>query len=296
MRLFGVLHELLPSGVGMPALSYRALQLAVPAKVINNWKKQYVRKRWEVKDLSKTDREDRVIMLKTVFNDTWDFFNIHELERVMIQSIRQYTAEWRAKELLSYLSPEEVDNVITTDSLLVNHMDVFVEEFAGGMLGGMSADDIIRALSARTAPLLKRLMTVQAPDGTQSISEMNLLNYEFWIIGDRRFLLSHKRTPNVGDLVTRWRRSQVRASFDWSNDPVSVIMLQAARNLDLMLADIHEDKHEAYSHFCNERNDRLRAKGGLQGGHDTLDFRGLRQLTLSEAWSRSSTQQMDTSQ
>ena len=73
-------------------------------------------------------------------------------------------------------------------------------------------------------------------------------------------------------------------------------MLQAARNLDLMLADIHEDKNKAYNRWCDERNDRLRAKGGLQGGHDTLDFRGLQQLTLSEAWSQSSTQQMDMSE
>ena len=150
-----------------------------------------------------------------------------------------------------------------------------MEEFAGGTLGGMSADNIIGALSDRTAPLLKRLMTVQAQDGTQSISEINLLNYEFWIIGDRQFLFSCKRTANVGDLVTRWWRSQVRASFDWSNDPVSIIMLQAARNLDLMLADIHEDKNEAYGRLCNERDDRLRAEGGLQGGRDILDFRGL---------------------
>ena len=234
-------------------------------------------------------------MLKTVFNDAWDFFNIHELERVMIQSIQKYTTEWWVRELLSYLSPKEVDNVIPTDSLLGNHVDVFVEEFAGETLGGMSLDNIIGALSDRMVPLLKCLMTVQAPDGQLTTSEMNLLNYEFWIIGDRQFLLSRKQTANVGDLVTRWQRSLVRASFHWSDDPVSIIMIQAAQDRDRILTDIHEDKFEAYGHIAEERDERLRAEGSLKGGHDVLDLRGLRQLTLTEAWSRSSTQQMDTS-
>ena len=234
-------------------------------------------------------------MLKTVFNDAWNSFNIHELEHVMIQPILQYMAEWRAREPLSYLSPDEVDNVIPMDSLLGNHVDVFVEEFAGRTLGGASADVIIEALSDRTAPLLKRLVTVQALDGELSTSEMNLLNYEYWILGNRRFLLSRKRTANVGDLVTRWRRSQVRASFDWSDDPVSVIMLQAERDRDFVLEEIHKDKNEAYTHAAEVEDDQLCAEGGLIG-RDALDFRGLRQLTLSQAWSRSSTQQMDTSE
>ena len=279
-------------------LSNLYVQRGYPAKVISHWKKQYIRKRWEVKDLPKTDCEDHVIMLKTVFNDAWNSFNIHELEHVMIQPILQYMAEWRAREPLSYLSPDEVDNVIPMDSLLGNHVDVFVEEFAGRTLGGASADVIIEALSDRTAPLLKRLVTVQALDGELSTSEMNLLNYEYWILGNRQFLLSRKRTANVGDLVTRWRRSQVRASFDWSDDPVSVIMLQAERDRDFfffVLEEIHKDKNEAYTHAAEVEDDQLCAEGGLIG-RDALDFRGLRQLTLSQAWSRSSTQQMDTSE
>ena len=128
-------------------LSNLYIQRRYPAKVINNWKKQYIQKYCEVKDLPKTDHECCVIMLKTVFNDVWNFFNIHEVENIMIQTIRQYTAEWQARKPFSYLSPEEEDNFIPMDSLLGNHLDVFMEKFTGGTLGGMSMDDIIGALS-----------------------------------------------------------------------------------------------------------------------------------------------------
>ena len=63
-----------------------------PAKIVKHWRKQYVQKRWEVKDTPKTDLTERVIVLKTVFNDVWDNFNIHDLEKTMIQTIREYTA------------------------------------------------------------------------------------------------------------------------------------------------------------------------------------------------------------
>ena len=63
-----------------------------PAKIVKHWRKQYVQKCWEVKDTPKMDLTERVIVLKTVFNDVWDNFNIHDLEKTMIQTIREYTA------------------------------------------------------------------------------------------------------------------------------------------------------------------------------------------------------------
>ena len=72
-------------------------------------------------------------------------------------------------------------------------------------------------------------------------------------------------------------------------------MLQAEHDRDLLLEEMHKDKYEAYSHAAKIEDDRLRAEGSLIG-RDALNMRGLRQLTLSQAWSRSSTQQMDTSE
>ena len=46
---------------------------------------------------------------------------------------------------------------------------------------------------------------------------VNLLNYEYWIIGDRRFLVSRKCTKNMGDLITQWRSSMVKAFLNYDN-------------------------------------------------------------------------------
>ena len=99
----------------------------------------------------------------------------------------------------------------------------------------------------------------------------------------------------MGDLVTRWRRSLVKASFDWSKDPASIIMLQAAQDHETALTTMALDKNAKYGWIATIWDHWLRASDGLRGGCDTLDLRGLQQLTLSEAWSQSNTQQMDTS-
>ena len=103
-------------------------------------------------------------------------------------------------------------------------------------------------------------------------------------IGDRRFLLSRKRNTNLGDLVTRWRRSLVHASFNWSNDPVSIMFAQAAQAL------------EEQDNFVNPgiapvdpvALPNLFPK--LLAGRDALAFPSLSQITLDQAWARSSTQ------
>ena len=125
------------------------------AKIIKHWRKQYIQKHWEVKDTPKTDLTEHVIVLKTVFNDVWDNFNIHDLEQTMIQTIREYTAVWRGREPLTQLSPSDEDFLIPSSSLTGKNVDVFMEEFGGNTYSGMPYQAVVEKLSSQMVSLLE---------------------------------------------------------------------------------------------------------------------------------------------
>ena len=104
-----------------------------------------------------------------------------------------------------------------------------MEEFGGNTYSGMPYQAVVEKLSSQTVPLLERRCLSTNPDSEIIEESFNLLNYEYWIFGDRRFLISRKRTDNLGDLGTKWRSSMIRASFDWANNPTSIMIAQAAQ-------------------------------------------------------------------
>ena len=176
------------------------------------------------------------------------------------------------------------DFVIRTADLTENNIDVFVEEFAGSSFVGRPFEELRKEFSVQTAPLLERRCLSIGAEGKMIEESFNLLNYEYWIIGDRRFLLSRKRNTNLGDLVARWRRSLVHASFDWSNDPVSIMFAQAAQALE-------EQDNYVYPGIAPIDLEALPEKfPGLRAGRDALAFPSLSQITLDQAWARSNTQ------
>lgn len=71
-----------------------------------------------MKDIPKVAREDHVIVLKTMFTDVWDNFNIHDLEKAIIQPIQSITANWWGREPNQYLHiPNDANFVIPTSAL-----------------------------------------------------------------------------------------------------------------------------------------------------------------------------------
>ena len=158
-----------------------------------------------------------------------------------------------------------------------------MEEFAGSSFVGHPFKELREEFSVQMVPLLEwRCLSIGA-EGKMIEESFNLLNYEDWIIGDRRFLLYRKYTSNLGDLVTRWRWCPVHVSFDWNNDPVSIMFAEVAQALELRdampLPGIDPVRMEQLHHFPE-----------LLAGQDALDFTGLSQITLDQAWARSNTQ------
>ena len=265
------------------------VQRGYPITVVRKWSKQYVHHRWQAKDLPKPVSTESVMVLKTMINDTWESFSINELSNIILQTIRSYTNEWRQREPGLPITAEWESALIPTSLLTPNNVDRFVEEFAGGSLGNRSTPEmIIKGLSVQTAPLMERFVPSRDEEGNDVMIPVNLLNYEYWIIGDRRFLISRKRTKNVGDLITQWRSSMVKAFLDYDNNPASLIIAQAAQEYaDYDHAEMLRDRQKAMDAWMEEHR--------IPGMKDALDFSNenhgqlpiQRQLTLTEAWSQS---------
>lgn len=170
------------------SLSDLYVRRGYPLAVIKKWSKSYVHRRWQVKDLPhEAEQSESVIVMKTIFNNLWENFSIHELEKAMIQKVGEYTTYWRERDSETPISPDEKLFLFSDDSLVDKSVDVFVEEFAGNLYHGLRYEEAVASFTDVTAPLLKR--TLMDPDSGEETS-YNMLNYMYWILGDRRFLLS----------------------------------------------------------------------------------------------------------
>ena len=62
-----------------------------PEKLVLSWCKKYIQERWEKRFTSRTnEREESVLVLKSRFDDVWNFFSAAELGK----TITEYWAEW----------------------------------------------------------------------------------------------------------------------------------------------------------------------------------------------------------
>ena len=264
------------------------IQRGYPPAVVRKWSKQYIHHRWQAKDLPKTETNESVMVLKTIINDTWDTFSIHDLSNTILQTIRKYTTEWRQRELGTLITANWESALIPTSALTPNHIDHFMEEFAGESLGNQSTPEtVIKGLSVQTAPLMERFMDSTDEEGNPIKISVNLLNYEYWIIGDRRFLVSRKCSKNVGDLITQWCSSMVRAFLKYDENPASVMIAQAAQ-------EYAEYEYSEQLCICQEAMDAWMEEHRIPGMKDALDFSNSpgqvpiqRQMTLTEVWSQS---------
>ena len=223
--------------------------------------------------------------MKTVFNDVWENFNVHELGDVMTQTIHTYVNEWRSRNAEFGKGPDTKDLIETPDPI-GEGMERFLAEFSGISFQNLSFRYVWASLTPETQPFISRKVLV-TNGRVREFKDLSVINYAYWIIGDRKFLLSRKRTRNIGDLATKWRTSLVNASINWANDPASIVLAQAAKDYD-------EDRQRRNpANFLNNPNKDYYFIGPTGPG-DALVFssptpersRPPRQLTLQEAWSR----------
>lgn len=122
-------------------------------------------------------------------------------------------------------------------------------------------------------------------EGNPTKISINLLNYKYWILGDRRFLISCKDSKNVGDLITQWQLSMVRVFLNYDENPTSLMIAQATQ-------EYAEYDYVEALHTCQEAMDAWMEEHHIPEMKDALDFSEnhgqlsiQRQLTLMEVWS-----------
>ena len=156
----------------LQSLSELYIVRGYPSEFIYKWLKENISKRWENR-LSDTQRDrdvEGVLVLKSEFNTVWNYFNAKELG----ETIFNYWREW-----LKRAEREEFDDEYPRERM------VDFEGFLYNPDTGMTTSFLSKFADGSRLHL---------PDVTKT----NLLN--------RRLITSRKRTQNLFDLTSIWKR------------------------------------------------------------------------------------------
>jgi hypothetical protein len=141
-----------------------------PEKLVLAWCKRNIQERWEKRFVSRTnEREESVLVLKSRFDDVWNFFSAAELGK----TITDYWAEWLERAREGRYSSDPARPFPPYDE---DRQDLV---------------DVQQRLFER----------VRLRDGeeafTPSLGKIGLLG--------SRWIVSRKRTKNLLDLTTKWK-------------------------------------------------------------------------------------------
>jgi hypothetical protein len=142
-----------------------------PSELVSAWSRKYLKERWEqrlsVRDANHTNTDD-VLVLKSEFNTAWNYFNAKELG----DTITGYWREWTDRGIRGELG---------NNSLYPEY------------ISGHDAD-INLAPGCPTVAVMLGGRRVDVPD----VRRLNILN--------KRMIVSRKRTKNLFDLTSLWKK------------------------------------------------------------------------------------------
>ncbi len=144
-----------------------------PEKLVLSWCKRFIQERWEKRFHNRAnDREENVVVLKSRFDDVWNFFSATELSK----AVTEYWAEWLERAEKGRYSYDSARPFMPYDH----------EE-------GHDLVDV-RPNLYRTV-IGKDQSEVRSPD----LAKIGLLG--------SRWMVSRKRTKNLFDLATKWKNA-----------------------------------------------------------------------------------------
>jgi hypothetical protein len=65
-----------------------------PEKLVNSWHRQYASRRWEQRLKPQRNGTGNVLVLKSEFNQAWDWFNASDLGRIITSSWEESLSQW----------------------------------------------------------------------------------------------------------------------------------------------------------------------------------------------------------
>ncbi|KIK76879.1 hypothetical protein PAXRUDRAFT_168541, partial [Paxillus rubicundulus Ve08.2h10] len=155
---------------------------------------------WEKQYADKAAETTKVLALKTKFNLAWEKFNVHELSKAVLQPLLLVCSEWKDPEGLGSeatpLTKYWEDMLPLREDNLPEHLDEFI----------------------RREGLPENLFI-----GKKVVMEDSMFEKQYWlfdyttaILGSSRWLVSHKRSKNLGDLARQWNQLSL---FDTAPEP-----------------------------------------------------------------------------
>ena len=93
--------------------------------------RKYVQHWWNLKDTLRAELNEHVLVLKTEFNDAWDYFDVNQLCDTMMQSIWTTLSEWRRRTITMPTPPHQVDAFIANSNLSNRNVQHFLKESSG---------------------------------------------------------------------------------------------------------------------------------------------------------------------
>jgi hypothetical protein len=143
-----------------------------PEKLVLSWCKRFIQERWEKRFDDRTiERSDNVLVLKSRFDDVWNFFSATELGK----TVTEYWAEWLRRAEKGEYSYDPARPFLPYER------------------EGHDITDVL--------PKLFRI--VKGKDGTDAFSP-DLA--KIGLLGSR-WVVSRKRTKNLFDLTTKWKNA-----------------------------------------------------------------------------------------
>jgi len=143
-----------------------------PEKLVMAWCKRNIQERWEKRFVSRTnEREESVLVLKSRYDDVWNFFSAAELGK----TVTDYWTEWVDRAREGRYSADPVRPFPPPDSQGHDLVDVHPKYWETVL--GADGDE----------------------ESTPSLGKIGLLG--------SRWIVSRKRTKNLFDLATKWKNT-----------------------------------------------------------------------------------------
>ena len=163
-----------------------------PSELVNKWLKNNVTDRWQKRLDNKESNDDTqdVLVLKTTYNTAWNYFSARELGETVIGT-------WRE-------NVEMATTRVTERTLHADPRHNFVRA-KSGWAGLQHVDE--------------RFLTEMWTDDATNVPMPDLTKLGFL---DRRFIVSRKRTRNLFDLTSLWKKTVLSRMEEALSDSMDV--------------------------------------------------------------------------
>ncbi|KIO28255.1 hypothetical protein M407DRAFT_6887 [Tulasnella calospora MUT 4182] len=177
--------------------------------LLNSWQASFQSKRWFAVMDPRVRESDRVFALKSVFNEVWDAFDVHQLQHVVQEQwVKQDipSASRSAGSLLGWFAKGRPSTAAGEDELAPSDFEdrpiLTHPEGSVGPVDGSEADTLARNLVYELGE--RKVDSKGMKERTRAFKST-------------RFLVSKCKANTLGDVMNHWRQSVLAVDDEWKH-------------------------------------------------------------------------------